>query len=223
MAYSLNLNQNTNNTVSMKLRRNSLITNYIINDINGYGKRKDINEQTRYENISQMIKRYMVYNTTNPLASKSKDANGKYVVQNDITQDLTTKGSSAKSLYNGSFSEDTPTSDQNYIFVYNTSNSYRKSADGWATMHFNISVIIPDLYDNVVDIESGLNIKKGDAISLLINDLLDEYTIDNEDYSTYIGNVTFNLIGSNISRLSNAGSNVIYTLGYEVVSTGYRV
>ena len=224
MGYSLNLNQSIENTISMKLRRNSILTSYIVNDINGKGKRVSTQEQTRYNNIAQMIKRYMVYQTVNPLAFKSTNNSGVLVPQPDINYDLTiVNGTTKKCLFNGSFSDETPTSDQCYIFVYNTSNSYRKTPDGWSTLNFNISIIIPDLYDNVIDADSGINVKRGDMLSILISDLIDEYTIDNNDYVPYVGNVQFKLIGSNVSRLANSGSNVIYTLGYELKAYGGRV
>lgn len=205
------------------LRKASLIINYMIEKI-------DTDEE-----YSQIIKRLCRYMTKDPLALKSTyvNAKGEEVLQKqlDLKDSLLISSSEGTKLErkiddkvsvvypkpvlcNGSFNQEMKTIDQCYVFVHNYRNvpGYREMG----SIHVRIDIIIPDKYDDIIDLESGLMVKRGDVLCFLINDLFNQRTIKNETFSKYLGNLKFKLYENYISRLTKTGDGVVYSLLYTV-------
>ena len=207
------------------LRKGSLIVNYMIDRIEND------------EEYSQMIRRLCRYMTIDPLAFKSTyiNAKGEEVEQKqlDLKDSLcvssfegtrleivdgekTTTIKPKPVLYNGGFNQEMKTIDQCYVFVHN----YRNNPVGKDTglIYVRIDIIIPDKYDKILDFDSGLTIKRGDALCFLIDDLFNKRVIKDEKFSKYLGNLKFNLYDNYNARLTKTSDGAIYTLIYTLAT-----
>ena len=119
-------------------------------------------------------------------------------------------------LYNGGFNQEMKTIDQCYVFVHN----YRNNPVGKDTglIYVRIDIIIPDKYDKILDFDSGLTIKRGDALCFLIDDLFNKRVIKDEKFSKYLGNLKFNLYDNYNARLTKTSDGAIYTLIYTLTT-----
>jgi hypothetical protein len=209
-------------TISTKTRKSDIIVNYMIDRINNTNE--SVNNDL-YSDYSQAIKRIMHYsNSVNPLAYSSKDISGNKKAQPDLKCSLledTIEGS--KCLFNGSFAPDMPVGTQSYMFIYNSEDDYTNYDEGWSTNNFYIHVILPQPYDTMTDLETGLTIKKGSAISNILADLFDGRVIDDPKYSAYVGNTKLKLTRRTYTRLANTGNAVLYTLFFKAKSLDSRV
>lgn len=208
------------------LRKSSLVCNYVIEMIDND------------EMYSQLLKRLCRYLTTNPLAPKSKDLSGKIVYQKDLQDSLQEQSSegtniiiednnvdvdniSNQCLFNGSFNQEMKRMEQCYIFVHNYQNRVR--TDEMGDIYIRIDIIIPDKYDTIYDANTQLKIKRGDAICILIDDMLNNQPIKDEKYKDLIGDTTFKFLDNGKERLTKTSDGIIYSLVYKVPVSASRV
>lgn len=203
------------------LRKGSLVVNYIIDKIE------------HDEQYSQMIRRLCRYMTIDPLAFKSMyiNAKGEKVEQKQIDLKDSLCISSFEGtkleimegekisvikpkpvLYNGGFNQEMKTIDQCYVFVHNYRNKIIGNDSGM--IYVKVDIIIPDKYDKILDFDSGLTIKRGDALCFLIDDLFNKRMIKDEKFSKYLGNLKFSLYDNYSTRLAKTSDGTIYTLIY---------
>lgn len=204
----LGLNDFWNLTKSQKLSRGAYIINMISEKIDN----------------NQHIKRLMRYLTKDPLAKKSIDLNEKTIIQKDITTSLQEgyilkyaseeekKVSFPRVLYKTSFNSNMKVVDQCYIFVENYRGIYKDN--GMSTMYFAIHVIVPDDYNYICDTETNIGINRNMAIGCLIDNMLDDYTVDDK-YTNLVGNITFKLMDFEQKRLGNNTRAIRLTLTYK--------
>lgn len=210
----LELNNFWNFTKSQKISRSAYIIDLIANKIDN----------------NQYIKRFIRYNTINPLSKRSKNYNNETIIQPDLNTSLknnsneikNTKGEiveSNKSLYLRAFNENMTTDKQNYIFIENNHNTYSRD---FATMYFRVHILTPSSFLEIEDENSDINIARNKAIACVIDDMLDQYTVDDK-YSDLVGNIQFELTDYNEERLSNSNEIIITTLAYKVNTLGCRI
>ena len=70
----------------------------------------------------------------------------------------------------------------------------------------------------ILDFDSGLTIKRGDALCFLIDDLFNKRVIKDEKFSKYLGNLKFNLYDNYNARLTKTSDGAIYTLIYTLTT-----
>lgn len=207
-------------THDMFLRKGSLITNYMIDRIEND------------ENYSQIIKRLFRYMTVDPIAKKSLTYKGEDIIQPDLKDSLmsyTTEGTQSDlvdkegkiittkpCLFNKSFNQEMKISEQCFIFVHNYRN--RPLQDERGEIFVRIDVVIPDKYDDIYDFDSGMTIKRGMAISFIIDDMLNNRTISDKKFSEYLGNIKFNLYDTYNARLTKTSDGIVYSLLYSLTT-----
>lgn len=200
------------------LRKGSLIVNYIIDKIE------------RDSSYAQVLRRLLRYMTINPLGAKSLDYSNNEIIQEDLKDSLLNysyegtlvkhiddngkviKSKSEPCLYNGMFSQDMKIIDQCFVFIHNYRNKPIKKDNG--LIYVRIDIIIPDKYDNILDIDSGLTVKRGQVIAFLIDDLINKKEIKDEFYADYLGNLSLNLLDNSNTRLTKTSDGVVYSLIY---------
>lgn len=215
------------NRHNMFLRKGSLICNYVIDKIDND------------EMFGQAIRRFCRYLTINPLSTKSVDLAGNEIIQGDLKDSLqiqSTEGSpngfnqiddvsadkiSNQCLFNGSFNQEIKRMEQCYIFVHNYQN--RPRGNDMGDIYIRIDIIIPDKYDNVYDPSFDLYIKRGDALCILIDDMLNQNEIKDERYKELIGDVKFVLKDNGKERLTKTSDGVVYSLIYQISMSSARV
>lgn len=163
-----------------KLRKVNFLTNFMMNKIDN----------------NQEIKRFVLYGTNNPLGKRGQDLNGTIISQPDITDSLVTKNA----LFNDPFDQNIlDTEKVCYIFIYPYSATFKK--DDIGDLEFVVNILSPSEYNNLT---------RGDKrifeIGYRIEDLLDQYVIENNEGNYEIGNVMFDLTNSAHSRLSKVTS-----------------
>lgn len=207
-------------THDMFLRKGCIVTNYILDKIDND------------ENYAQVIRRLCRYMTVDPLAMKSKDYAGNLVEQPDLKDSLliaTTEGTffnyvdengaeqqfkSKQCLFNESFDQGMKRSDQCFVFVHNYRNKPTSQSDG--EIDVRIDVVIPNKYDEINDFDTGMKIKRGGAIAILIDDMLNHRVIEDEKYSKYLGNIEFEFLDFGSVRLTKTSDGIVYSLIYRL-------
>lgn len=209
-------------THDMFLRKGSIISNYIIEQIEND------------ENYAQILRRLCRYMTIDPISAKSKDYAGNIVVQKDLKDSLfistkegtyfdyvddkgeTVSTTSKQCLFNESFNQEMKRIEQCFIFIHNYRNKPVREDVG--EIYIRIDVIIPNKYDNIIDYDSKMNIKRGECISFIIDDLLNHRTITDTKYSKYTGNIKFELVDCYNERLTKTSDGIVYTLVYSLAT-----
>jgi hypothetical protein len=90
-------------------------------------------------------------------------------------------------------------------------------------MLFAVNIIVPNKYDDIEDADTGMELKKGQVICFLVDDMLQNHIIEHPDYANFIGNIKFQLYDNIISRLTKTGDGILYTLVYRVTGCNLRV
>lgn len=215
------------NPHSIFIRKGSLLSNYVVDKID--------NDEV----YGQLIRRLCRYLTIDPLSSKSVDLSGKEVYQADLKDSLldnsiegtetivgekTNLGKqdvSNQCLFNASFNQEIKRMEQCYIFVHNTQN--RPSGRDMGDIYIRIDIIVPDKYDTIYDPSSDFDIKRGDALCFLIDDMLNERTITDSRYTDIIGDAKFELAHNSKERLTKTSDDIVYSLIYKIPVNRMRV
>ena len=202
----LGLNNYWNLTTSQKMKRSDYIIDIITEKIDN----------------NQYIKRFMRYNSNNPLAKKIiKD--GKNILQPNLKDSLLVSTNEVKDinkksveskrcLYTWGFNGKIETDEQNYIFIENHKINYN-NINKMADMFLNIKIVIPDIYLELKDDETDFPIRRNKIIACTIDNMLDEYTVDNK-YTDQLGNIKFELTDYSEGRLSKDSNKVVSALIY---------
>lgn len=203
----LDLNKNFGNTYSTKLRKDLYIFNYLIDLINN----------------DQQLKRLFRYMTAEPLAKKSKNLSGEVKIQPDLIEKLDKKNTEGnKILFNGAFNPDMQIESQTYCFIHNNGSTFAVKKEGWNTSYFTMEIIIPEDYNTIIDIDTKMEIPRGEAICIILADLLDGKYINDKNYIPYTGNREFSLTDRHQSRLSKTSDGIVYTMIFKSDKIDFR-
>ena len=221
------LNNQYLNTKSRFLRLPSIICSYIVGLIDGTIDLSGLEYQKDFEDISQKMKRILVYNTDNPFAKVGKDLLGNSKIQKDITDSLlitdTEKSKTTnKCLFNGIINTDVKVAEKNLCFVSDLKAT--KLGEVLGKIRIVISFTCSDDYDNIKFLEeSNITIKRGTCFLSLLDDMLNKHTIEQQEYADCLGNLTFEFVDTYKERVSNTNGDMIYSSVYDIVTTNYRV
>lgn len=219
------LNNKYLNTKSRFLRLPSIICSYIVGLIDGTIDLSGLEYEQDFKEISQKMKRILVYNTDNPFAKVGKDLLGNTQIQKDINYSIlitNTKKMEDKYLFNGIINTTIKVAEKNLCFVSDVKAS--KYDTGMGKIRLLISFTCSDDYDNIKFLEeSDITIKRGMCFLSLLDDMLNKHTIEQQEYVNCLGNLTFNYIDTYKERVSNTNGDMIYSSIYEVITTDFRV
>lgn len=215
-----NMDKSWYKTHDMFLRKGSLITNYMIDRIN--------NDEV----YSQIIKRLFRYMTVDPIAMKSVNYNDDEVLQPNLKDGLmehTTEGTQSDEedsygvkittnpcMFNKSFNQNMKISEQCFLFIHNYRN--KPTHEDRGEIYVRIDIVVPDKYDDIYDFDSGMTIKRGSAMSFVIDDLFNNRTITDEKFSNYLGNIKFQLQDYGSVRLTKTNDGIVYSLLYALTT-----
>lgn len=219
------LNNKYLNTKSRFLRLPSVICSYIVGLIDGTIDLSGLEYEQDFKEISQKLKRMLAYNTDNPFGKVGKDLNSNSKIQNDITNSILIKSTSKmddKYLFNGIINTSIKVAEKNLCFVSDVKSS--KIDEAMGKIKLIISFTCADDYDNIKFLEeSNITIKRGTCFLSLLDDMLNNHTIEQQEYVDYIGNLTFKYIDTYKERVSNTNGDMIYSSIYEVTTPRMRV
>ena len=219
------LNNKYLNTKSRFLRLPSIICSYIVGLIDGTIDLSGLEYEKDFKEISQKMKKILVYNTDNPFGKVAKDLNGNSKIQKDITDSLlitNTKKMEDKYLFNGIINTSIKVAEKNLCFVSDLKAT--KLGEGLGKIRLVISFTCSDDYDNIKFLEeSNITIKRGTCFLSLLDDMLNKHTIEQQEYVDCLGNLTFELFDTYKERVSNTNGDMIYSSVYEVTTTRMRV
>ena len=196
-----NLNDKLSYTKSNKIRKVTILKRFILEKIN--------------EN--QNIKRYMGYVTKLPLARKSEDYDSNIKVQPDILTSLMEDNNDGEQcLFGGSFNPEMDNIKIPYIFVY----SSRSKVDGINnTIYFTIYILCPERDNRLANYGEERIYEIADEIV----QLLDEYSLENNDISKEIGNLEFIVDGSfEEFRMSKSNDIIVLAIPVKVCNIAIR-
>lgn len=220
------LNNKYLNTKSRFLRLPSIICSYIVGLIDGTIDLSGLEYEKDFKEISQKMKKVLVYNTDNPFGKVGKDLNGNSKIQKDITDSLliTNTGKSLTTnqcLFNGIINTDVKVVEKNLCFVSDLKAT--KLGEGLGKIRIVISFTCSDDYDNIkFTEESNITIKRGTCFLSLLDDMLNKHTIEQQEYVDCLGNLTFEFVDTYKERVSNTNGDMIYSSIYDVKTTVFR-
>lgn len=219
------LNNKYLNTKSRFLRLPSIICSYIVGLIDGTIDLSGLEYEDDFKDISQKMKKILVYNTDNPFAKVGKDLNGNSKIQKDITDSLlitNTKKMEDKYLFNGIINTSIKVAEKNLCFVSDVRSS--KYDTNMGKIKLIISFTCSDDYDNIKFLEeSNITIKRGTCFLSLLDDMLNKHTIEQQEYVDCLGNLTFEFVDTYKERVSNTNGDMIYSSVYEIITPRMRV
>ncbi|WP_252225068.1 MULTISPECIES: hypothetical protein [unclassified Clostridium] len=199
------LNNFWEHTKSQKITRSNYLCNFIVETIDN----------------NPLIRRLLRYSTNNPLATKSKNKNGEVVLQPILKKSLTLDSDEGeKVLFNCAFNSDMKTEQKTDIYISNPQNVFR--TDDMGDLSFIIDVVVSNSYDNVKNEDLNMELKRGKMICSIIDDMLDEYTLDDDKYSNVVGNVKFRLTGLKEERFAKNNDYIVYSMFYLVKASSRR-
>lgn len=176
-------------TKSNKIRREAKIIDYICRKLDS----------------NQSIKRYLHYNTLSPLSKKAKLDNDSIVVQNDLDISLIDEN-----IINGSFDESIISDYRSLIFIYSPNSSFNRVV---GNMDVNIDILVSKKYMN----QQYGDEKRDVQLAIIIADMLDEYTIVNDDdIFEDVGSIKFELVKKNTFRLSKSNDYTVLNLVFNI-------
>lgn len=218
------LNNQYLNTKSRFLRLPSIICSYIVGLIDGTIDLSGLEYEDDFKEISQKMKKILVYNTDNPFGKVAKDLNGNSKIQKDITDSLlitNTKKMEDKYLFNGIINTSIKVAEKNLCFVSDVKSS--KYDTNMGKIKLIISFTCADDYDNIKFLEeSNITIKRGSCFLSLLDDMLNKHTIEQQEYVDCLGNLTFEHVDVYKERVSNTNGDMIYSSVYEVITPNFR-
>lgn len=219
------LNNKHLNTKSRFLRLPSVICSYIVGLIDGTIDLSGLEYEQDFKEISQKLKRMLAYNTNNPFGKVGKDLNSNTKIQNDIANSILIESTSKmedKYLFNGIINTSIKVAEKNLCFVSDVKSS--KIDEAMGKIKLIISFTCADDYDNIKFLEeSNITIKRGTCFLSLLDDMLNNHTIEQQEYVDYIGNLTFKYIDTYKERVSNTNGDMIYSSIYEITTPRMRV
>lgn len=219
------LNNKYLNTKSRFLRLPSIICSYIVGLIDGTIDLSGLEYEDDFKEISRKMKRILAYNTDNPFGKVAKDLDGNSQIQEDITDSIlitNSKQMENKYLFNGIINTNIKVDEKNLCFVSDVKSSKIDTSMG--KIRLLISFTCSDDYDNIKFLEeSNITIKRGMCFLSLLDDMLNNHTIEQQEYVDCLGNLTFNYVTTYKGRVSNTNGDMMYSSEYEVITTNDRV
>ena len=196
-----NLNNKLLNTTSNKIRKVTVVKKFIMETIDS----------------SQNIRRYMRHITRLPLARKSEDYDNNIKVQNDINTSLLQNGIDGEQcLFSGSFNPDVDNLKMPYIFVHS---SYSTVNGANNTLCFVIYILCPERYNRLANYGEERIYEIADEIV----QLLDGYTLENNDTVKSVGNLTFDIDGRfDEYRMSKSNDIIVLSIPIKVQNIALR-
>ena len=183
----MNLNGNYVSAKSNKIRKITVLKKFLVDVIDD----------------NQNIKRYMRYMTRLPLAKKSEDYNGNIKVQSDVSASLLIESSEGEQcLYSGGFNPEMSNIKIPYIFV-DSHRSYISGVD--QSIYFAINILCPEKYNGLLNYGDERIYKIADEIAQLI----DGYTIEEEEVVKNVGNLRIDISGEISERRMSKSNDII--------------
>ena len=192
----MDINNKFRNTKSQFIYKSGLLSGYIANRLDD----------------NQNIKRYLHYNTVNPLGDKGLGLDNNIVSQPDITKSLL-----ETQIFDGMFNEYMEELHQSQIYIH----TYNGMAfDDWGEIYIAVNILIPRLYEKL----SNFGEKRSFAIASEIEDMFQDICVARDNAEEFLidklGNVKFKVVQFDNGRLSKTNNIITNTVVIKVgVST----
>ena len=184
----MDINNKFRNTKSQFIYKSGLLSGYIAN---------------RLDN-NQNVKRYLYYNTINPLGDKGLGLDGKIITQSDVEKSLIDI-----QIFDGMFNEymEELHHPQIYIHTYNGMNY-----NDWGEIYISINILIPRQFEHL----SNFGEKRSFAIASEVEDMFQGICVAEDNTEEFIidklGNVKFKIIQFDNGRLSKTNNIITQTV-----------
>ena len=192
----MDINNKFRNTKSQFIYKSGLLSGYIAN---------------RLDN-NQNVKRYLYYNTINPLGDKGLGLDNNIISQPDITKSLL-----ETQIFDGMFNEYMEELHQSQIYIH----TYKgQNIDDWGNVYIAVNILIPKLYEKL----SNFGEKRSFAIASEIEDMFQDICVARDNTEEFLidklGNVKFKIVQFDNGRLSKTNNIITNTVVIKVgVST----
>ena len=192
----MGINNKFKNTKSQFIYKSGLLSGYIANRLDD----------------NQNIKRYLYYNTINPLGDKGLGLDNNIISQPDITKSLL-----ETQIFDGMFNEYMEELHQSQIYIH----TYKgQNIDDWGNIYIAVNILIPRLYEKL----SNFGEKRSFAIASEIEDMFQDICVARDNAEEFLidklGNVKFKVVQFDNGRLSKTNNIVTNTVVIKVgVST----
>lgn len=189
-----NINDKNINTTSNKIKRCSRLIQYVYDKLIADNK----------------IKRYLYYNTSNPLGSKGKGYDGSIVPQTDVSDDKM-KGL----LFDIPFNPEMDIKLTNSLYINIKNGSFTSSKN---SIYFDVNILVPDDYCRISDGYRHFEIAQRVA------DIFDNIYVNEKEYVEDLGNLQPILYAMPIIRLSKSSNFIWVNMQFEVaLGNGLRI
>lgn len=192
----MDINNKFRNTKSQFIYKSGLLSGYIAN---------------RLDN-NQNVKRYLYYNTINPLGDKGLGLDNNIISQPDVTKSLL-----ETQIFDGMFNEYMEELHQPQIYIH----TYNGMAfEDWGEIYIAVNILIPRLYEKL----SNFGEKRSFAIASEIEDMFQDICVARDNAEEFLidklGNVKFKIVQFDNGRLSKTNNIITNTVVIKVgVST----
>ena len=153
---------------------------------------------------NQNVKRYLSYNTLNPLGSRGLTLDNEIIDQPNIEDSLLDKN-----IYDGMFNEYMEDIHQAQIYIH----TYRgMTNEDWGEIYISVNILVPSLYEKL----SNFGEKRSFAIASEIEDMFQDICIAKDNtiglLIEKLGNIRFKIVQFDNSRLSKTNNIVVNTV-----------
>ena len=192
----MDINNKFRNTKSQFIYKSGLLSGYIANRLDD----------------NQNIKRYLHYNTINPLGDKGLGLDNNIISQPDVTKSLL-----ETQIFDGMFNEYMEELHQPQIYIH----TYNGMAfEDWGEIYIAVNILIPRLYEKL----SNFGEKRSFAIASEIEDMFQNICVARDNAEEFLidklGNVKFKIVQFDNGRLSKTNNIITNTVVIKVgVST----
>ena len=192
----MGINNKFKNTKSQFIYKSGLLSGYIAN---------------RLDN-NQNVKRYLYYNTINPLGDKGLGLDNNIISQPNITKSLL-----ETQIFDGMFNEYMEELHQSQIYIH----TYKgRTSEDWGEIYIAVNILVPKLYEKL----SNFGEKRSFAIASEIEDMFQDICVARDNTEEFLidklGNVKFKIVQFDNGRLSKTNNIITNTVVIKVgVST----
>ena len=187
----MDINNKFKNTKSQFIYKSGLLSGYVAH---------------RLDN-NQNIKRYLYYQTLNPLGDEGLKLNSEIIQQPNITESLLDKN-----IFDSMFNESMEELHESQIYIH----TYKGRSDGeWGEIYIAINILIPLTYEKLANFGD----KRSFAIATEIADMFQDICVAKDNADKYLieklGNLKFKIIQFDNGRLSKPNNVLVNTLIFQ--------
>ena len=184
----MDINNKFKNTKSQFIYKSGLLSDYIAH---------------RLDN-NQNVKRYLYYNTINPLGDKGLGLDGKIITQSDVEKSLL-----ETQIFDGMFNEYMEELHQSQIYIH----TYKgRTSEDWGEIYIAVNILVPKLYEKL----SNFGEKRSFAIASEIEDMFQDMCVARDNAEEFLidklGNIKFKVVQFDNSRLSKTNNIIMNTI-----------